>query len=144
MRIETYETFVVGNPPPHFGGRYFIFVKLVTTDREPSATERSTPPRSVPTIVAAMIEDVCDRHVVGSDAHEIELLWRRIYGSGYTLRPDISLGSVMSGIEMACWDIVGKELGRPVHQLLGGQVHERLRTYTYLYPSELRWRGSRR
>jgi 2-dehydro-3-deoxyphosphogalactonate aldolase len=34
---------------------------------------------------------------------------------------------------MACWDIVGKELGKPVYELLGGQVHERLRAYTYLY-----------
>jgi L-alanine-DL-glutamate epimerase-like enolase superfamily enzyme len=37
---------------------------------------------------------------------------------------------------MACWDIIGKETGRPVHDLLGGRVHDRLRTYTYLYPSD--------
>ena len=30
MIINHFETFVVANPPPHFGGRYFIFVKLVT------------------------------------------------------------------------------------------------------------------
>jgi 2-dehydro-3-deoxyphosphogalactonate aldolase len=41
---------------------------------------------------------------------------------------------ILSGIETACWDIVGKELNRPVHDLLGGRVHERLRAYTYLYP----------
>ena len=35
---------------------------------------------------------------------------------------------------MACWDIIGKALDRPVYDLLGGQVHDRLRTYTYLYP----------
>jgi 2-dehydro-3-deoxyphosphogalactonate aldolase len=35
---------------------------------------------------------------------------------------------------MACWDIVGKSVAQPVYRLLGGQVHERLRTYTYLYP----------
>jgi 2-dehydro-3-deoxyphosphogalactonate aldolase len=40
---------------------------------------------------------------------------------------------VLSGIEMACWDIVGKATGRPVFELLGGRVHERLRAYTYLY-----------
>jgi galactonate dehydratase len=30
MRLSDIETFVVGNPPPRHGGRYFIFVKLVT------------------------------------------------------------------------------------------------------------------
>jgi 2-dehydro-3-deoxyphosphogalactonate aldolase len=40
----------------------------------------------------------------------------------------------MSALEMACWDIVGKSVQQPVYKLLGGQVHERLRTYTYLYP----------
>ncbi len=40
---------------------------------------------------------------------------------------------VLSALEMACWDIVGKEAGQPVYNLLGGRVHERLRTYTYIY-----------
>ena len=35
---------------------------------------------------------------------------------------------------MACWDFIGKELGKPVYELLGGQVHEKLRSYTYIYP----------
>ena len=43
---------------------------------------------------------------------------------------------ILSAIETACWDIVGKELDKPVYELLGGQVHEKLRSYTYLYPRE--------
>jgi 2-dehydro-3-deoxyphosphogalactonate aldolase len=34
---------------------------------------------------------------------------------------------------MACWDIVGKDVARPVHRLLGGRMRDRVRTYTYLY-----------
>ena len=83
-----------------------------------------------------MIEDVCARHVIGHDPFRIEALWRNVYGRGYSLRPDISLMGVLSGIEMACWDIVGKEVDKPVYQLLGGRVHEGLRSYTYLYPAE--------
>ncbi len=135
MEIAAFETFVVGNPPPHKGGRYFIFVKLVTTDGVVGHGEVYTATFS-PNVVAAMIEDVCQRHVVGSDPHHIERLWRATYSRGYTARPDLSLVSVLSGIEIACWDIIGKAAGKPVHELLGGRVHERIRTYTYLYPSE--------
>ena len=43
-----------------------------------------------------------------------------------------------SDIEMALWDIVGKAVEKPVYALLGGKVHERLRSYTYLYPRRTR------
>ena len=36
---------------------------------------------------------------------------------------------------MAMWDIVGKATGKPIYDLLGGRVHEKLRSYTYLYPA---------
>ena len=88
-----------------------------------------------PHVVAEMIEDVCERHVIGHDPFHIEALWRNVYGRGYTSRPDISLISVLSGIEIACWDLIGKAVDKPVYELLGGQVHERLRSYTYLYPT---------
>ena len=86
-----------------------------------------------PHVVTKMIEDVCDRRVIGADPFKIEALWRIIYSSGYTQRPDTSILGILSGIEMGCWDIIGKELGKPVYELLGGQVHETLRSYTYIY-----------
>ncbi len=86
--------------------------------------------------VARMIEDVCARYVLGADPFKIERLWRIVYSSGYTQRPDPSLLGILSGIEMACWDIIGKALNKPVYELLGGQVHDKLRSYTYLYPTE--------
>ncbi len=82
-----------------------------------------------------MIEDVAARYVIDADPNRIELLWRRMYSSGYAQRPDLTLVGVLCGLEMACWDIVGKAAGKPVYELLGGRVHERLRTYTYLYPA---------
>ena len=63
-------------------------------------------------------------------------MWCNAYGSGYTLRPDVSINAVMSGLETACWDICGKAVGKPVYDLLGGQVQPKLRSYTYLYPDE--------
>ena len=133
MKITDVKTYVVGNPPPHFGGRYFVFLKLTTDNGIEGFGEVYTATFG-PHVVAAMIEDVCARHVVGKDPFKIETMWRNVYGRGYSLRPDLSLVSVLSGIETACWDIVGKAVEKPVYELLGGQVHERLRSYTYLYP----------
>ena len=135
MRIAEFKTFVVGNPPPHFGGRYFVFLKLVTDGGVEGVGEVYGVPFH-PQVVGRMIEDVCERHLVGADPFKIERLWRIIYSSGYSQRPDTSLVAVLSGIEMACWDIVGKELDKPIYELLGGRVHEKLRSYTYLYPQE--------
>jgi L-alanine-DL-glutamate epimerase-like enolase superfamily enzyme len=39
-----------------------------------------------------------------------------------------------SGLEMACWDMVGKDRNRPVHAMIGGRINDRIRAYTYLYP----------
>lgn len=127
------KTFVVGNPPPHFGGRYFLFVKLVTDTGIVGYGEVYCATFG-PHTVARMVEDVGARHVIGADPFRIEHLWRSVYGRGFTMRPDVSLMGVLSGLETACWDIVGKALDKPVYELLGGRVHERLRSYTYLYP----------
>jgi 2-dehydro-3-deoxyphosphogalactonate aldolase len=135
MKITDVKTFVVGVPPPHFGGRYWVFLKLDTDSGVVGYGEVYSVPFH-PHLVAKMIEDVCARHVIGADPFQIERLWRIIYSSGYTQRPDTSLLGILSGIEMACWDIVGKELNRPVYDLLGGRVHEKLRSYTYLYSQD--------
>lgn len=135
MRITDVKTYVVENPPPHYGGLYWVFLKLTTDNGVEGFGEAYSVPFQ-PHIVALMIEDVVERYVIGSDPFKIERLWRIIYSSGYTQRPDTSIMGVLSAIEMACWDIIGKELDKPVYELLGGQVHQKLRSYTYLYPQE--------
>jgi 2-dehydro-3-deoxyphosphogalactonate aldolase len=132
VKLSDIKTFVVGNPPPHYGGRYFVFVKL-TTDQNVSGIGEAYCVPFHPQLVARMIEDVFDRHLRGEDPHDIEKMWRRVYSSGFTQHADLTLMGVLSALEMACWDIVGKEAGQPVYNLLGGRVHERLRTYTYIY-----------
>ncbi len=135
MKIADYQTFVVANPAPHHGGIYWTFVKLTTDSGVAGYGEVYSVPFH-PHTVERMIADVCERCVLGADPFRIERLWRVVFSSGYTQRPDISLMGVLSGIETACWDIVGKELGKPVSELLGGRVRERLRSYTYIYPDQ--------
>jgi L-alanine-DL-glutamate epimerase-like enolase superfamily enzyme len=135
VKITDVETFVVSNPPPSFGGRYFTFVKL-TTSAGIIGYGEAYAGTFHPQVVAQMLIDVADRHLVGNDPFDIERFWRSAYGRGFTLRPDVTLMGVISALEMACWDIVGKAVDQPVYRLLGGQVHERLRSYSYLYPED--------
>jgi len=132
MKLTDIKTFVVGNPPPHNGGRYFVFVKLTTDGHVDGVGEAYCVPFD-PHLVARMLEDVFARYLKNRDPHDIESLWRRVYSAGFTQHPDLTLMGVLSALEMACWDIIGKEAGQPVYKLLGGRVHERLRSYTYLY-----------
>jgi L-alanine-DL-glutamate epimerase-like enolase superfamily enzyme len=89
-----------------------------------------------PHVFEKLIADVADRHLVGRSPFDIERFWRSAYGRGFNLRPDVTLMGVISALEIACWDVVGKAVGKPVYDLLGGRVQDRLRTYTYLYPEE--------
>ncbi|OUR79698.1 isomerase [Alphaproteobacteria bacterium 46_93_T64] len=135
MKLVDLETFVVGTPPPHWGGQFWVFLKI-TTDSGISGIGEAYGVPFHPDITAQMIRDVFERRFLGESPFNIEKLWRRTYSSGFTQKPDVTMMGVLSALEMACWDIVGKETNQPVYNLLGGRVHEKLRTYTYLYPEE--------
>ena len=134
MKIADLKTYVVENPPPHHGGPYWVFLKLTADNGIEGFGEVYGAPFG-PTRVTGLIEDIAERYVEGQDPFKIETMWRRIYSSGYSQHPDHTLVAVLSGLEIACWDIIGKALDQPVYNLLGGQVHEKLRSYTYLYPA---------
>lgn len=135
MKLKDIKTFVVGNPPPSFGGRYFLFVK-VTTDNGIVGYGEIYAASVGPKVQCAVAEDLFDRHCIGMAPNAIERLFRRFHSSGFSQRPDPTVMGAFSAIEMACWDIVGKALDQPVYALMGGLVNERLRSYTYLYPDE--------
>lgn len=135
MHINDLTFFIVGNPPPRKGGRYFLFVKLTTACGVTGIGEIYAA-SFAPKVIEAMTFDVFERHFLKADPHNIEALWRAVYGRGYSLRPDPSLTAVLSGLEMACWDIIGKAADQPVYNLLGGRCREGLRSYTYLYPQD--------
>ncbi|XOV86463.1 MAG: mandelate racemase/muconate lactonizing enzyme family protein [Pseudomonadota bacterium] len=139
MKIADLETFVVGTPPPHYGGRNWVFVKLTTDNGIEGVGEAYAVPFH-PDTIKTMIMDMGERYAIGQDPFQIEKLWRTVYyGEGYERlqhhqHPDHTVMGVLSAIETACWDIMGKAVGQPIYNLLGGRYHERLRSYTYLYP----------
>jgi galactonate dehydratase len=137
MKVISLETYSVAVPPPHLGGMYWLFVKLKTDDGIEGVGEIYAATFH-PKVMQPAIEDVFERYLQGHDPHHVERFFREAYSSGFTQRPDLTMMGIVSGLEMACWDIIGKAAGKPVYELLGGRVHERLRTYTYLYPQNAR------
>ena len=107
MKVTELNTFIVGNPPPHKGGRYFIFVKL-TTDNGITGIGEVYNATFSPSVIKHMIDDVFQAHIENTDPFRIETLWRNVYARGYSSRPDITLVGVLSGLETALWDIIGK------------------------------------
>ncbi len=133
MKVSHLTTHIVATPPPHVGGMYWIFVELQTECGIQGIGEVYAASFH-PEVMKVAIQDVFDRYLKGHDPHHVERFFREAYSSGFTQRPDLTMMGVVSGLEMACWDIVGKAAGKPVYELIGGKVNDKLRSYTYLYP----------
>ncbi len=133
MKLKDLEVIVTAPPAPGWGGRYWILVK-VTTDNGITGWGECYASSVGPKAMEAVIDDVFERHMAGENPENIELMFRRAYSSGFTQRPDLTVMGAFSGLEIACWDIIGKARGRPVWALLGGRMNDKIRAYTYLYP----------
>ncbi len=139
MKVVEAKTLVIRNVEPYRGGRYWLFLQLVTDEgivglgeRPANDTERLDPQ-------VHLIQELTRQFVVGKDPFDVELLWQRMYASRHDHRhPGLDLTPAISAIEMACWDVVGKAVGQPIYKLLGGRVHDKLRAYAYM-PFEGVW-----
>jgi galactonate dehydratase len=80
--------------------------------------------------LAAKIAELGD-FLIGLDPRRIEDIWQMIYRNG-CYRGGPVLMSALSGVDVALWDIKGRALGVPVHELFGGPVRERIRSYSWI------------
>lgn len=74
------------------------------------------------------LAEATPNHIIGSDPINIEDLVRRMYLNDYG-RPGEIVMSGIAVVEMACWDIFGKAVNKPVYQLLGGAVRDKIKAY---------------
>ena len=80
--------------------------------------------------LAAKIAEMAD-FVIGLDPRRVEDIWQMLYRNG-CYRGGPVLMSALAGIDTALWDIKGRALGVPVHELLGGPVRHRVRSYCWI------------
>jgi galactonate dehydratase len=121
MKITAVEPLVLGT-----SWRNLIFLKVLTDEGLVGFGECTTQNREEG--VLGYLPGAVRRHVLGSDPFNIEDLWLRMYRNDFW-RGGVIATSVMSGIEVACWDIIGKAVGQPVWRLLGGQCHDKIKAY---------------
>ena len=116
MKIVDAQTFVVGNP-----WKNWVFVQLLTDEGIVGHGEAtgglSTKPNE------AAVHELKPLYL-DQDPRDVVAVRDRMYKGSY-----LNHNPAMAGIEMACWDILGKTLGAPVWRLLGGKARPRLRAY---------------
>ena len=115
MKITNIECIPVQGP-----GRTLVII-IVDTDEGISGVGESGLQRRWQAIQGAV--DHLKRWLVGEDPMRIEHLWQRMFRGGF-YPGDRLIGSVISGIDIALWDIKGKALGVPVYELLGGRCRD--------------------
>lgn len=119
-RIAALETFMVDG-----GWRTYVVVKVITADGVVGWGDATLGWKEAS--VVALIDDFAERYVVGMDPFAINELAFRLYQVEHNTGP--VLWSVLAGIETALLDIVGKRLGQPVANLVGGRVRDRIKAY---------------
>ncbi|AVS78214.1 galactonate dehydratase [Paracidovorax avenae] len=120
MKITRLTTFLV---PPRW-----CFLKIETDEGIDGWGEPVLEGRAQ--TVAAAVEELAD-YLVGKDPRHIEDHWTVLYRGGFYRGGGIHM-SALAGIDQALWDIKGKALGVPVSELLGGNVRDRIRVYSWI------------
>ena len=120
MKVTDIKTFVVDCFRTNW-----VFVK-VYTDQGIDGVGEATLEYKEKALVGA-VEHIRD-YLVGKNPLQIERHWHDIYRDAYW-RGGAVLMSALSAVEIALWDILGKSLGVPVYQLLGGRANDKVRIY---------------
>ena len=103
----------------------WVFVKVYTDDGIDGVGEATLEYKEKALLGA--VEHIKE-YLVGKDPRNIEDHWHKIYRDAYW-RGGAVLMSALSAVECALWDILGKSLGVPVYQLLGGRANDKVRIY---------------
>ncbi len=128
MKITKLETILVGAPTPGCGllsNRNYFYI-LLHTDEGITGLGEATLESHDESILGALrdLEDL----VVGQDPARIGFLMQTLIRQRFW-KGGVVKASAISGIELACWDILGKAVGKPVFELFGGAVRDKIRVY---------------
>ena len=121
MKIVDVKSYVLGT-----AWRNLSFVRVITDEGLEGVGEVRMVNHT--DALSGYLAEAAPRYVIGHDPANIEDLVQRMYRNDYARAGEIAM-SAIAVIEIACWDIVGQALGKPVYQLLGGAVRDRIKAY---------------
>lgn len=110
--------------------RNWIFVKISTDVAGLVGWGEATLEWHTRSVVGA-IQDL-ESLLLGEDPRRVEYLWQRMYRQHFWHGNGAVRGTAIAGIDLALWDILGKSLGVPCHELWGGRVRDTIRLYSHL------------
>lgn len=105
----------------------WIFIKISTNEGIDGWGEMISGTKTRTVVEGA--KELSER-IIGRDPFEIERIFQELHRSFFRGGP--INGTIVSGIEMALWDIKGKALGVPVYELLGGKARDRIKVYSWI------------
>jgi galactonate dehydratase len=121
MKIVDVKSYVLGT-----AWRNLTFVRVITDEGLEGVGEVRMVNHT--DALSGYLAEAAPRYVIGHDPTNIEDLVQRMYRNDYARAGEIAM-SAIAVIEIACWDIMGQSLGKPVYQLLGGAVRDRIKAY---------------
>lgn len=144
MKITSVEVIILESPGSYeategaeeaYGIKHLGLVKIETDSGITGYADLETQPHVAKAIVDAPSEGAVPGFqglrsvLLGEDPLEVERLWHKMYmASVYYGRRGAAM-QVISGIDIALWDIVGKRVGQPIYKLLGAGYRDRVRAY---------------
>lgn len=121
MRITDIQTYLIANP-----WKRWLFIRLETSDGLYGLAEGTLYGESL-----AVMSELQERKkfYIDKDPFEIEKIWNDWYRNSFNRNASAVNVTALSAIETACWDIIGKHYGAPIHSFLGGPIRHKAKVY---------------
>ncbi len=109
--------------------RSSVIVEVVGEDGTCGFGECMCHGQQSPFLAAAFLEHCYIEEVIGKDSLDVEVIWEKLYNKSRPFGQQGIALNALSGLDIALWDLNGKQLGQPVSRLMGGRFREKLAAY---------------